>query len=161
MPINRDDFFNENFNSVNADRINVRVNDGFFGVTKPVTMVVPGAAAQEADNYSVCFFTADRSYEVILVTERHETAGSDGGTVTVTLEKLPSGTASTSGVDIITSGIDLKATANTNQTGIISQARTNSVYDRRLAKGDSLSIYATGTLTAVVGVSMSVLLRAI
>lgn len=149
------------FDVINVNNIRIAPQEGFRGVTKPVTRWLEGTTAQTAANYTTLFFIADRSYEVLSVTERHETAGSDGGAVTVMLKKVPSGTAPASGTDVLTGGISLKATANTNQNGTISQLRTNSVYNRRLSSGDGLSLVTTGTLTAVTGVTVSVLLRAL
>jgi len=144
-----------------TDRIRVSQQTGFLGVTKPITVMIPGTSAATAANYTAPFFIAERSYEVLWCMERHETAGSAGGSVTVMLKKVPSGTAPASGIDVLTAGINLKATANTNQEGTISQARTSSIYNRRLSTGDALSLVTTGTLTSVAGVTVSVLLRSL
>lgn len=144
-----------------TDKIRVTQQEGFLGVTKPVTVRIPDTMAATAANYTAPFFIADRPYEVLWCMERHETKGTGAGAVTVMLKKVPSGTAPASGTDILTTGINLKATNNTNQEGTISQARTSSVYNRRLSRGDSLSLVTTGTLTAVAGVTVSVLLRSL
>lgn len=137
---------------------------GFMGVTNPVMVTIPGASAATAANYTAPFFIAHRTYLVVEVRERHETAGSDAGAVTVMLKKVPSGTAPASGTDLLTAGISLKATANTNQNSIgtgatITLVTSNST--RRLVKGDALSLVTTGTLTAVAGVTVQVILQAI
>lgn len=144
-----------------ADRFRITQQNGFLGVTKPVHHVIYGTSAATAANYSAPFFIADRSYEIISITERHETAGSAGGSVTLMVKKVPSGTVPASGIDVLTSGINLKATANTNQNGTISGARTSGVYNKTMTTGDSLSLVTTGTLTSVAGVSVSVLLRSL
>lgn len=130
---------------------------GLFGVTLPVMVRIKGSDAATAGNYTAPFFIANRSYEVIEVRERHETAGSDAGAVTVMLKKVPSGTAPGSGTNMLTAGINLKATADTNQSGSI----TATVANRRLARGDAMSLVTTGVLTAVAGVTVEVLLKAI
>jgi len=150
IPTVTDDFgvsntFNEIF---------LRKNRGFFGVTLPVMHTVFGAGAQTAANFTAPFFIANRSYQILEVIERHEVAGSDGGAVTIMLKKVPSGTAPASGSDVLTAGLSLKATANINQTGTIGQIDT-------LVAGDALSLVTTGTLTALVGVTFYVLLKAI
>lgn len=142
--------------------------DGFFGVTLPVCVRIPDTTAQTAANFTAPFFIAPRAYEVIEVTERHETAGSDAGAVTLMLKKVPSGTAPGSGSDILSAGINLKATANTNQTlgakttpNILQTLDGSAVPYRRLSDGDALALVTTGTLTALKGVTVSVLLKAI
>lgn len=144
-----------------TDRIRVGQQTGFLGVTKPITIRIPDTMAATAANYTAPFFIAERPYEVLWCMERHETKGTDAGAVTVMLKKVPSGTATGSGIDILTAGISLKGTNNTNQEGIISQARTTAIYNRRLSTGDALSLVTTGTLTAVAGVTVSVLLRSL
>lgn len=139
------------------DAIRIRKNRGFRGVTKPVTVRIPGTDAATAGNYTAPFFIADRTYEIIEVKERHETAGSDAGAVTVMLKKVPSGTAPGSGTDTLSAGINLKATANTNQSGTLHATLSN----RRLEAGDALALVTTGTLTAVAGVTVAVTLKAI
>jgi len=139
------------------DELRIRKTDGFFGVTLPVVVRIQGTLAQTAANYLTTFFRAQRTYEVIEVSERHENPGTDGGAVTVMLNKVPNGTAPASGTSILTAGLNLKATANTDQAGSI----TTVISDRRLVQGDSLALESSGTLTSVVGVTVTVLLRAI
>lgn len=117
---------------------------------------VPGTAAATAGNYPV-FFVADAAYQVVSVQERHETAGADAGAVTVMLKKVPSGTAKASGTDTLSAGINLKATADTNQSGALHATVAN----YQLAAGDSLALVTTGTLTSVAGVTVSVELKRI
>jgi len=145
----------------NTSEIHVDKQNGFFGVTLPIITNLPGTTAQTAANFTTPFFIAQRSYEVIKITERHETAGSDAGAVTLQLVKVPSGTAPASGLSVMSATLSLKTTANTNQFGAISQVITSSVADRVLVAGDSLALVSSGTLTALVGVTVSVLLKAI
>lgn len=139
------------------DEIRVKKIDGYFGVTLPVMTHVPYTDAQTAAYYTTPFFIAQRAYQIIEVTERHETAGTDASAVTVMLKKVPSGTAPGSGTDILSAGMSLKSTANTNQSGTLSQVAGVA----RITSGESLTLVTTGTLTAVVGVTVSVLLKAI
>ena len=118
-------------------------------------VTIPGTAAATAANYGY-FYVADRPLIVSGVTERHETAGSAGGAVTVMLKKSPSGTTIASGVDTLSAGINLKGTADTNQSGTL--AATAAI---TLAVGDALGLVTTGTLTSVAGVHVTVNLRAL
>ena len=52
-----------------ADRFRITQQNGFLGVTKPVHHVIYGTSAATAANYSAPFFIADRSYEIISITE--------------------------------------------------------------------------------------------
>lgn len=139
------------------DEVRVRKRDGFFGVTLPVNASVPGALAQTAANYLAPFFVAQRGYRVVEVRERHEVAGSDAGAVTVDVNKVPDGTAPGSGTSVLSSAFSLKATANTLQTATLSSTLANLI----LRDGDALALESSGTLTAVVGVTVTVLLQAI
>jgi hypothetical protein len=111
-------------------------------------MRLDGAAPATAGNFGTVFFVADAAYELVSVTERHATAGSDGSAVTAMLKKVPSGTAAGSGTDMLSAGINLKATANTNQSGSLSATAANT----RLAAGDGVAVVLTGTPTALAGV---------
>lgn len=116
-------------------------------------IVAAGAAAADYDGR---MFIADRAYTVAAVRELHQTAGSDAGAVTLMVKKVPSGTAAASGTDVLSAGINLKATANTTQSGAIHGTAANLT----LAAGDSIALVPTGVLTAVDGVSVTVYLTA-
>lgn len=139
------------------DELRILKDRGFHGVTKPVMFRLPTTDPQTAAQWTTPFFIADRPYLLLKVTERHETAGSDAGAVTAMLKKVPSGTAPGSGTDMLTAGMSLKTTANTNQSGTVSKDITAI----RMVAGDSLAFILTGTPTALVGVTIAVLLRAI
>lgn len=137
------------------DELRIYKDDGFYAVTKPVMFRLPTTDPQTAAQWTTPFFLADRPYYLIAVYERHETAGTDGGAVTVMLKNVPSGTAPSSGTDMLSAGMSLKTTANTNQTGSLSTVAGARAIDR----GDSLAFITTGTLTALVGVTIAVVLR--
>lgn len=113
-----------------------------------------GALAATAANWGI-FFTADQAMEVIECVERNEVVPSDGGGVTMMVTKVPSGTAKGSGVDMLASAINLKSTADTNVVGVLHGTAGN----RQLADGDSVAIIPTGTLTALVGLSVRLTFR--
>lgn len=139
----------------NRGEIRIVKDNGFYGVTKPVMFRLYGTVPQTAGNWTAPFFIADRPYYVLSVTERHETAGSDAGAVTAMLKVVPSGTAPSSGTDVLSAGLNLKSTANTNQSGTL----LTTAGARTLDIGDALSFITTGTLTALAGVTISVVLR--
>ena len=120
----------------------------FVDQVKAATLVA-GTAAATAANYG-SFFIADAAMELIEAVERHETAGSDGGAVTLMVTKVPSGTAKGAGTDMLAAGVDLKAVADTNITGTLHGTQAN----LQLAAGDAVALVTTGTLTAVAGVSV-------
>lgn len=109
---------------------------------------IPGTSAATATNYGV-FWIAPVACYVSNFYEVHQTAGSDGGTVTVTLEKLTGTTAPDSGSVVLGTALSLKATANTVQTGTL----TTTLSSKTLAKGDRLCLKDAGVLTAVANVT--------
>jgi len=138
------------------DELRILKERGFYGITLPVVTSIPGTQAQTAANFTAPFFIANRPYQVLYATERHETAGTSGSAVTMQLAKVPSGTAPASGTNILKTAIDLKATANVNQlpVPVVGSASI-------LNPGDALSLITTGTLTSLAGVTVSVLLKAV
>ena len=145
----------EAYGKRDVEELRIWKNEGFFGVTLPVMFRQEGASAATALNYTAPFFIAQRDYQLISVTERHEVAATDMGAVTMMLNKVPSGTAPASGTAMLTAGLSLKTTANTNQTGTLSTVAGA----RAINRGDSLAFITTGTLTALVGVTIAVVLR--
>lgn len=115
-----------------------------------VSVRVPSTDAATAGNYGT-FWTAPAKCVVDSIVERHATAGSDGGTVSLLIEKLPSGTAKDSGTDLNTA-LNLKSTANTNVSATLSTTAAT----LELASGDSLGLVTSGTLTAVADVAVTV-----
>lgn len=94
------------------------------------------------------FFVADRSYVVKNVSGRVTVAGTDASAVSAVVNKVPNGTAITSGTNLTSDTMDLKGTANTKQDLTLSTTASDLV----LAAGDALAIDFTGTLTAATGV---------
>lgn len=110
---------------------------------------VPGTSAATATNYGV-FWIAPMACSVSQVWEVHQTLGTDGGAVTVNLEKLSGTTAPDSGSTILATAFSLKATINTVQTGTLVTTQAT----KTLAKGDRLCLKDSGVLTAVAGVTL-------
>ena len=110
-----------------------------------------GTTAATAANYGP-FFIVPVACVLTGFKEVHETIGSDGSAVTVTLEKLTGATAPDSGIAMLTAALSLKATANTVQTGTI----VPSLVTRNLKAVDRLGLKDAGTLTSVAGVTVLV-----
>jgi hypothetical protein len=112
---------------------------------------IQGTDAATATNYGV-FWTAPFACFVSGFTEVHQTAGTAGGTVSLTLEKLTGTTAPDSGSDLLNAALSLKATANTVQTGVLTQTTSR----LSISKGDRLCMKDSGTLTNVANVTVYV-----
>lgn len=126
-----------------------------------VPQAIEVSIAQLASPADVCFFIANRAYQVVAVREVHSTAGSDASAVNVQLVKDTGTNAPGAGTDLLTNntnaGFDCKGTANTVQSG----ALTGTVASLQLAAGDRLSLDYAGTLTALAGVVVTVELKPI
>lgn len=107
-----------------------------------------GTEPQTAGNYGVIFANPFENAVVTSVSEVHQIAGTDGGSVTLNIEKLTSGQALGSGVEVLATSLSLKTTKDIVQYGTLTQILAN----KQLKKGDRLALKDTGTLTALVGV---------
>ncbi len=140
--------------AVNIDADKLLVGAKILPQTFFVTFrVVDGDAAVDYDGSVIVPVVC----EVIGVTERHQTLGTNGSAVTVMVAKVPSGTAKASGTDTLSAGISLKGTNDTNVSGTLHGTPAN----KQLAAGDALALVTTGTLTAVDGVTVTVELKRI
>lgn len=88
-----------------------------------------------------------RNMRVRSIIARPTVAGTDAGAVTLTVRKVPSGTAITSGTALHSGTVNLKGTINTNQDLTLSTTET----DLNLGVGDCLACDFAGVLTAAVG----------
>lgn len=97
--------------------------------------------------------------EVVAIRQVHSVAGSDGSAVNLQVVKDTGTDAPGAGTNLLTNnsnaGFNLKATANTVQTGTL----TSTAATKKLAAGDRLSVDFAGTLTDVAGVVVTVTLR--
>lgn len=94
------------------------------------------------------FYVAPRPMKVKFIRARVTVAGTDGSAVTAVVGKVASGTAIGSGTALHSSSINLKGTADTNQSLTLSTTPAT----LELATGDALYIDFTGTLTNATGV---------
>lgn len=119
-----------------------------------VPWTVVGTSAATASNYGT-FFIAPFNCTVIGFSEVHQAAGTDGGAVTLQLEKLKGTQAPDSGVTLLSSALSLKATANTVQNATL----VGLLSTKQMFKGDRLCLKDSGVLTTVSNVTVNVVLQ--
>ena len=112
---------------------------------------IQGTNAATATNYGI-FFIAPFRCEVVRIDEVHQTLGTDGGAVTVTVERLQGTEALDAGDDLLATLLSLKATINTVQNGTLTATKENRILNR----GDRLALKDAGVLTTVAGVCVTV-----
>src|SRR3990167_11547229 len=100
-------------------------------------------------------FTAPYPCILLSMRETHKTAGSDGGTVTVDIEKLTSGQALDAGVSMLNSALSLKSTANTPQSATLTATLAN----RNLDTNERVALKDAGVLTTVNHVNITLELQ--
>jgi hypothetical protein len=125
-----------------------------------ITYPDPAAAGAQTDRV---FFQCPvgHAYEVTAISEIHSAAGTNGSAVSIQVTKDTGTDAPGAGTDLLTNntgaGFDAKGTANTTQAGTL----TATIATRRLAAGNRLSVDYAGTLTALAGVIITVVLKRI
>lgn len=120
----------------------------------------PNAALLTAPN--VALLVADGEYEILSASETHETLGTDGSAVTVDVVKASDGTALSGGTSMLGSAFNLKATINTEQRKTISNGGlSTTAANRRVTRGQRIGLKFSGTMTAVTGVNVTVVLQRI
>ena len=145
---------NTSFHTHNGtDSLRVEFGD-ISNKTQVINHVLFGASPATTANYSA-FMTIPFSCYITGITEVHTTAGSDGSAVTLQIEKLTTTQAPGAGVEILTTGFNLKGTANTVQTGVLS------IYPDRLQLevGNRLALKLTGTPTAVANLAVTITIQ--
>lgn len=115
-----------------------------------VTVHLKNTDAATAGNYGA-FFIASRPYEVMEVRAVWSTASTSG---TLQVERLQGTTAEGSGDSVLTGTIDLSGTANTVVT-----RKTTALQNRKLDVGDRLALVDGGTLTNLVNLVVTVVLK--
>jgi len=116
-----------------------------------ITAVVQGTAGATAGNYDV-FWVAPFGCIIETIRETHTTLGTDGGAVTLNVEKLTSGQASGAGTDLLSSTIDLKGTIDTPVDGTLS----TTISTLQIAENDRLGLVLAGTPTSVANVVVTI-----
>jgi hypothetical protein len=103
----------------------------------------------------VQFWTAPAKCEVVSVREVHAVAGDNASAVTATIRRCQGTEAATAGDDLLSTTIDLKGTALTEQTPALTATTANLV----LEAGNRLSLDVTGNTATLAGVILTVLLK--
>jgi len=111
-----------------------------------------GATPQTAGNYS-SFFIAPYAMTVTQIQEVHTVT--NGGALTLYVEKLTGTTAPASGINLMANTFNLNATANINQTAKLSPTVTVI----QLNAGDRLGLVKTGTLTNIANLTVTLILN--
>jgi hypothetical protein len=110
------------------------------GPSYPVQIVATSPA-------SARFYTsAGTSSKIVAVTLAVDVAGTHGSDVTIQVYRVKAGIAPASGQALLTAPLNLKATANSVQNGVMV---TNADGYLNLNAGDSLAYVITGTATSV------------
>lgn len=81
--------------------------------------------------------------KIVSVKERHGTAEATAGSLTAMVKKVPSATAIAGGTDTLAAGINMKATANTNQAPALHATAANYTF----AAGDGVGVLLSGAAT--------------
>lgn len=115
--------------------------------TIPVNL--PYTDPASANYYNNIFWIAPAKCVVDSVEARWGTASTSG---TVTVHKVPSGTAAGSGTDLLASTISTAGTAATKTAGTLSSTAAT----LELAAGDGLQLVDSGTLTNLVDLNVTV-----
>ena len=116
---------------------------------------VTAALAQGTANlYFTTFWNVPFPCALLGATESHAVAGTDGGAVTVRVERLV-GTQAPGGGYALTEPQSLKSTVNTVVDLTLTTDRTQLTF----LKGDRLALKLTGTPTSVNGVVITLLLE--
>jgi hypothetical protein len=141
----------------NVENITIVRREGFKAYMFPLTFVFPYGWASTYDNYNTSLFLADRDYEIVEATERHDVANT-ANTAKLFLYSVPADDIVPSGTNVLTDGWKI-GTDSTALTPITLQADPA---QRLLPKGRYLGLHPDdGTLTGLNGVIVSVILKAL
>lgn len=123
------------------------------GIIIPQTL--PIFVTLNALSVSSSLFVADAAYQIISCKAVWGVAG--GLAAVLNVEKLTGTTAPGSGTALLSSNIDLTATANT----VVSGTLTAVTADLQLAAGDRIGVKLGGTLTGLVGCNLVITVKRI
>lgn len=119
-----------------------------------IRITIPGTQSATASNYSV-IDNIPFPIDIVAIYESHTTAGTDGGAVTLQVEKLTGTQALDAGTTLLSTAFDLKGAINTVSTGSLTTTKS----DLTLSKGDRIALKDAGVLTAVEGVCVTIYAR--
>jgi hypothetical protein len=139
--------------------------DSFKGYVLPLNFVYSYSLPENGNYFSTPLWLADRDYEVIEATERHDSSSSLSGVLF--LRRIPPDKMPVDGSNIFSTGWELGPESTANHPITLYPVESfgssvSGVYDRVIPKGYFLGLYSRITLlTGLKGVNVSVLLRAI
>ena len=108
----------------------------------------------------VTLWYADADAEVVAAYEQHQVLGTDGSAVTADIMKVADGTIIGSGTSVLVTTFDLKATVATWQKRTIANGGISQTLSTRIVlAGQTLGINFGGTMTAVAGVNIIVVVK--
>ncbi len=124
-----------------------------------ITVVFPTNAAI-LTSPNVAAVIADADYILDSVAEVHETLATDGSAVTLDVTKATGTTTAAAGTTMLASTFNLKATINTVvRKDVAGGGLSTTASNRRIKKGDRVCLSFSGTLTALTGVCVTLVLR--
>lgn len=113
-----------------------------------VSHVVPDTQAIDSSDYGT-FWIAPAPCTVVSAMEVHQAVATDGGTVTLQVQRLQGTEAAGAGDNLLITPFNLKGTANTVQYGSLVLTRDAGIGYTNLAKGERLCLTTTGVLTGL------------
>ncbi len=124
-----------------------------------VEVTFANIAASGVNFADATFFIATRRYQVSKISYVHKTKGTDSSPVSAIINKCGDVVLNASGIPLITNGsgagFNCKANDNVVQVGTLISSPTDLILDPK----DRLAIVLTGTLTALIGVVVTVTLK--
>lgn len=135
-------------NGSDSNRINA---SDLVGKKQAVSVTLSGVAPQTAGNYSSFFIVP---YPITISQIQAVYTVTNGGALTLYVEKLTGTNAPGSGTSVQTGTFNLNTTANTNQTAVL----TPTIGVIQLATGDRLGLVKTGTLTSIANLTVTLIL---
>lgn len=127
-----------------------------------IDITLPGFQGQTSNNWGVVF-TAPYNCTIVSATEVHQVAESTATTMKVQIEKLTGTQASGSGINLLLTPFDLKATANTVQTAVLNTTSAKTSANAfNFQAGDRIGLVLTTTGSAantLVGVNIIIQLQ--
>lgn len=118
-----------------------------------INEVIQGTQAQTAGNYGICYISPFNAI-IVAIYEVHAVRGTDGGAVTLDIEKLTGTQAPGAGTSVLASTLSLKDLANTTYIAALSQTTQNV----NIATGDRLALKVSGVLTSLSNICVTIVL---
>lgn len=122
--------------------------------------VGPNAALLTLPDMTAFICPLGAEFELVEVAEVHEVLGTDGSAVTLDIKKATGVQAVGSGTTMLASTFNMKATVNTVvRKSATSGGLTLTRQNRIISAGQRIGLDFTGTLTALAGVHVDIVLK--